>query len=232
MIQVRNLQFTYGNGSFRLEVDALSIGAGERVAWIGPSGSGKTTLLHLVAGIVRPSAGQAESCGVELTGLRDAARRDFRIANIGLVLQDFALLDYVNVLDNILLPYRINRSLRLESPVRARAQQLAMEFGLAEYLQRYPSHLSQGERQRVAVCRALVANPNLVLADEPTASLDPDNASRVLDALDQHAKHRGATLVVVTHDRDVIERFDRTIDISSFSRQLPATREGGLSDGR
>jgi len=232
MIQVRNLEFTYDQGAFRLQVEELSIDAGQRVTWTGPSGSGKTTLLHLVAGIVRPSAGQIESCGAELTDLSDSARRDFRIANIGLVFQDFALLDYLNVLDNILLPYRINRSLRLNSQARTRAEQLAREVGLAELLLRRPSQLSQGERQRVAVCRALVTNPKLVLADEPTANLDPGNAARVLDALDQHAKQQGATLVVVTHDQDVTARFDRTIDVASFCKPLQATAPGGLSDER
>ncbi len=169
---------------------------------------------------------------MDLTGLRDSARRDFRIANIGLVFQDFALLEYLNVLDNILLPYRINRSLRLDSPVRARAQQLATEMGLADLLLRRPTHLSHGERQRVAVCRALIANPKLVLADEPTANLDPDNASRVLDALDHFAKHQGATLVVVTHDHDVLVRFDHTIDVSSFCNQTQMTCGGGPGDER
>lgn len=232
MIQVRNLQFTYGQGSFRLQVDELSIAAGERVALIGPSGSGKTTFLHLIAGIVCPAVGQVETCRTELTGLRDAARRDFRIVNIGLVFQDFALLEYLNVLDNILLPYRINRSLQLDSPASARAQQLAKQLGLEELLLRRPSHLSQGERQRGAVCRALVASPKLVLADEPTANLDPDNALCVLDALDQHAKQRGATLVVVTHDQDLIGRFDRTIDVSSFARGMQVTRQGECADER
>ena len=227
MLQVLDLEFTYQQGGFCLQVDELSIAAGQRVAWTGPSGSGKTTFLHLVAGILRPSAGQVESCGVELTGLRDSSRRDFRIANIGLVFQDFALLDYLNVLDNILLPYRINRSLRLDSPVRARTQQLAAEVGLADLLLRRPTHLSHGERQRVAVCRALVANPKLVLADEPTANLDPDNASRVLDALDEQTKRQGATLIVVTHDQDAIGRFDRSTEISSFCNPVQATNEGG-----
>ena len=227
MIQIRELDFTYNQDGFRLHVDELAIPTGQRVAWTGPSGSGKTTLLHLIAGIVQPSAGQVKSCGMDLTGLRDSARRDFRIANIGLVFQEFALLDYLNVLDNILLPYRINRSLRLDSPVHARAQQLAAEVGLADLLLRRPTHLSHGERQRVAVCRALVANPKLVLADEPTANLDPDNASRVLDALDEHTKRQGATLIVVTHDQDAIGRFDRSIEISSFCNPVQATDEGG-----
>lgn len=216
MIELRDLQFAYAEGGFRLHVERLSIAKGQRVGWIGRSGSGKTTLLHLVAGIVSPASGRVDACGKELTALRDAARRDFRIANIGLVFQDFALLDYLSVLDNILLPYRINRSLHLEAAVRDRAQQLAEDVGLGDMLTRRPTQLSQGESQRVAVCRALVANPQLLLADEPTANLDSGSAARVLDVLDGYATKQAATLVVVTHDRDVLMRFDETIDISAF----------------
>ena len=216
MIELRDLQFAYEEGGFGLKVDRLSVPKGQRVGWIGPSGSGKTTLLHLVAGIAIPAGGHVETCGKDLTALRDGARRDFRIANVGLVFQDFALLDYLSVLDNILLPYRINRSLRLEEPVRARAQQLSDDVGVVDMLSRRPTQLSQGERQRVAVCRALIANPTLILADEPTANLDPRNAARVLDALDEYAKKQAATLVVVTHDRDVLTRFDETVDVSAF----------------
>jgi putative ABC transport system ATP-binding protein len=228
MINIRDLRFAYRQDDFGLRVDALSLAGGERVAWTGPSGSGKTTLLHLVAGIAMPSAGRVESCGTELTALGDAARRDFRIANVGLVFQDFALLDYLSVRDNILLPYRINRSLHLDGTVRARAQHLAAEVGLGDMLSRRPTQLSQGERQRVAVCRALIANPKLLLADEPTANLDAGNAARVLDILNAYAIKQAATLVVVTHDRDVLSRFDDVIDISAFCSQAQPKPAGGV----
>jgi len=230
MINICDLEFAYELEGFALQVDSLSIEKGQRVAWTGPSGSGKTTLLQLVAGIVPPCRGRIQSCGVELTDLTDASRRDFRIANVGLVFQDFALLEYLNVLDNILLPYRINRSLLLDKAVRSRAEQLASELGLGQLLLRRPKHLSHGERQRVAVCRALIADPQLVLADEPTANLDSDNAARVLDALDRHTSRSDATLVVVTHDEDVMPRFDRKIDVSSFCNHLQvadARRDAG-----
>jgi putative ABC transport system ATP-binding protein len=231
MIEIRDLQFAYAEKGFSLHVERLSVAQGQRVGCIGPSGSGKTTLLHLVAGIVSPASGRVDTCGTELTALRDAARRDFRIANVGLIFQDFALLDYLSVLDNILLPYRINRSLQLEGTVRDRARQLAEDVGLREMLFRRPAQLSQGERQRVAVCRALIANPELLLADEPTASLDPNNAARVLDILDGYATEQAATLVVVTHNRDVLSRFDAMIDVSAFCLPSHSEPAGGGDNG-
>ncbi|MGI9472363.1 MAG: ABC transporter ATP-binding protein, partial [Rubripirellula sp.] len=179
--------------------------------------SGTTPLLHLVAGISAVDVGCVTTCGQELSSLRDAARRDFRIANVGLVFQDFALLDYLSVLDNVLLPYRISPALQLDASVRERAEGLAASLGIVGLLSRKPTELSQGERQRVAVCRAVIARPKLLLADEPTANLDPRNATRVLDALQDYAHEQHATLVVVSHDRETIERFEESVDVSSFS---------------
>ena len=226
MIQICDLQFDYGKNGFALEVDELMIGAGERITWIGRSGTGKTTLLHLVAGIIRPKAGDITCCGTSITELVDSACRDFRIRNIGLVFQDFALLEYLTVLDNILLPYRINQSLLLDKSAETRATELAIAVGLASMLQRTPAHLSQGERQRVAVCRALITEPKVVLADEPTANLDNENATHVLNILDQYALEHGATLIVVSHDQIVLNRCKRVIDISSFCSN-PSTNDVG-----
>lgn len=221
MIELRNIHFSYGREGFELQVDQLTVSQGEHVCWIGPSGSGKTTLLHLVAGIFSPDAGQVKTCDVDLTSLRDSARRHFRIANIGLVFQDFALLDYLSVLDNILLPYRISPELSLEPTVRERAANLARKLGLGHYLSRRPGQLSQGEQQRVAVCRAIVTQPKLILADEPTANLDASNSARVLEALEEYANEHAATLIFVSHDQDVIRRFDNTFDVSRFCLSPP-----------
>lgn len=227
MIELKDLRFAYARGGFNLQVTNLAIAEGERSCWIGPSGSGKTTLLHLVAGIFSPKTGQVRACGVDVTAMSEAARRDFRIANIGLVFQDFALLNYLSVLDNILLPYRISRALHMDAAVRSRAEQLAIAVGLRELLRRRPTQLSQGERQRVAVCRAIIAHPQLLLADEPTANLDAGNANRVLDALEEYAAEHGATLVVVSHDRDVVMRFAETTDISEFCATTQIATAGG-----
>ncbi len=226
VIRVTDLQFRYGEGDFRLQVPTLELNEGSSTAFIGPSGSGKTTLLHLLAGIVLPGAGRIESNGVEVTNLSDAERRDFRVRHVGLVFQEFELLEYLSVLDNILLPYRINASLRLGASVRERAEKLAEDVGIRDKLQRYPRQLSQGERQRVAVCRAVLPEPVLLFADEPTGNLDPVNTTRVLDSLFGFAETSGSTLVTVTHDHELLPRFERVVDFKEFHVT------GGTAEGR
>ena len=215
-VQIHGLRFHYGEGDFRLHVPQLIVEDGEAIALVGPSGSGKTTLLHLLAGIAVPQSGEVVTCGVNLATLDDRARRDFRIRNIGLVFQEFELLEYLDVLDNVLLPHRISPALKLDAEVRERAARVAEEIGIESLLARYVTQLSQGERQRVAICRALATEPTLLLADEPTGNLDPDNKDRVLDSLFFSARRTGATLIAVTHDHDLLPRFERVIDFRDF----------------
>lgn len=226
MIQITDMRFRYGESGFRLDIPTLEIGLAEKVSLIGPSGSGKTTLLNLIAGISVPENGQIRIGTKEITGLSDENRRNFRISNIGLVFQEFELLEYLSVLDNIVLPYRINPTLVLTSAVRERAEHLADQVGIADKLGRYPHRLSQGERQRVAVCRAVMTEPSLVLADEPTGNLDPANKMRVLDILLEYIDSNGATLVTVTHDHEILERFDRVLDFMDFHAPLDIHRQG------
>jgi ABC-type lipoprotein export system ATPase subunit len=216
MIEVSDLEFRYGEGEFRLHVAELRVERGVTAACIGPSGSGKTTLLNLIAGILTPQGGSVVTDQVEVTQLSDEERRSFRITHIGLVFQEFDLLEYLSVLDNILLPYRINPALRLEPAVRERAGSLARQMGIGDKLARHPRKLSQGERQRVAVCRAVLPEPVLLLTDEPTGNLDPANKGRVLDIILDYAKTTGATLLTVTHDHDLLSKFDQVIDIKDF----------------
>jgi ABC-type lipoprotein export system ATPase subunit len=225
MVRVADLQFRYGEGEFVLRVPELVVERGETAAVIGPSGTGKTTLLHLIAGIAVPQAGRVATGGTQVAALDDANRRDFRVRHIGLVFQEFELLEHLDVLDNILLPYRINRTLRLEAAARERAVRLARSVGIGDKLGRLANRLSQGERQRAAVCRALVTEPELLLADEPTGNLDPTNKGRVLDILFDYATRQGATLVTVTHDHDLLGRFGRVIDFKQFHPADPADRE-------
>jgi putative ABC transport system ATP-binding protein len=216
MIAVHDLSFRYTQSEFRLRVPELVIQQGAKTALIGPSGSGKTTLLNLMAGITLPQAGRVVTAGVEVTSLGDAARRDFRVRHIGLVFQEFELLDHLTVRDNIMLAYRISGALKLDRPARERAEQLAREMDIGDKLDRYVRRLSQGERQRVAVCRALLPEPNVLLCDEPTGNLDPANKEHVLDILVDYVNQAGATLVAVTHDHDILPRFDEVVDFRQF----------------
>ena len=151
MISIHSLEFHYRYGEFRLSLPEFRVTQGEKVAVIGPSGSGKSTLLNLIAGILTPVRGTVNIGDVQVSGLSDAERRDFRITNIGFVFQDFELLDYLNVLDNIVHPYRITRALKLDKDVRARATMLAEGMGIGNLLKRRPNDLSQGEKQLVVV---------------------------------------------------------------------------------
>lgn len=201
---------------------ALAIEAGEKVAIVAPSGAGKTTLLHLIAGILVPQAGSVRVNGIELSALGDAARRDFRCEHVGLVFQTFELLEYLDVAENIRLPYLVNRRLRAKDPGEAAVRELAAQAGLGEKLRRGVERLSQGERQRVALCRALIARPALLLADEPTGSLDPATGRVALDLLLELARVHRSTLVAVTHDRGLLGAFDRTVDLAELSARGPA----------
>jgi putative ABC transport system ATP-binding protein len=155
--------------------------------------------------------------GLELTNLGVEDRQDLRILKLGLVFQEFELLEYLHVLDNILLPYRITPILALDEPARDRAISLAEDVGLGDKLKRFPDQLSQGERQRVALCRALVTRPAVILGDEPTGNLDNVNRDHVTEALFRYSKETGAPLVVVTHDQELVERFDRNIDVTELA---------------
>ena len=213
LIQIKQLQFGYRVGAFRLAVESLHIEAQERVALIGPSGCGKTTLLNLLAGILVPTMGEIDVEGTCISGLNQEDRQDFRALHMGLVFQEFELLEYLTVLDNVLLPFRLNPILQLTKAVQERARMLCGKVGLSDKTKRYPAHLSQGERQRVAVCRALVTQPVVIFGDEPTGNLDPVNRDIVMDILSEYSESSKAPLVIVTHDHELLDRFDRTMDI-------------------
>lgn len=213
MIRIRNLRFAYPAG-FALEVPRFDLSPGERVAVIGPSGSGKTTLLALIAGIAQPDAGDIAVGGVAVQAMGDRARLEWRRTRLGQVFQDFQLIEYLGVLDNILHPCRLGPGLPLTPARRDRARHLARAAGLGARLDHKPAALSQGERQRVAVCRALLTEPELVLADEPTGNLDPAAKTLVLDMiLDRGAPH---AVLAVTHDHALLDRFDRMVDFAEF----------------
>ena len=216
MINIQNLTYSYPGSPFLLKIPELSIQQGEKIGIIGPSGFGKTTLLNLIAGILLPLTGDLFVNGKSLSQLSDPHRRNFRIKNIGFVFQDFRLVEYLDVLDNVLFPFRINSQLDLTKTVKANALDLLDAMGIGDKIRRYPSRLSHGERQRVAICRALVNNPSTILADEPTGNLDPDNKQHIMEILYDYSSRQDASLLVVTHDHNLLTGFERILDFATF----------------
>ena len=216
MLRVDGVRFDYptaaGGPAFSLQVPHLGLEAGRSVAIIGPSGCGRPTLLKLAAGILEPRSGEVEFDGHRLDRMAAEERRRLRLARIGVVFQDFRLLDHLDVLGNVLLPFRLGAG-PLDAGARQTAEELMDRLGIAGLRRRPVARLSQGERQRAAICRALVTRPGLVLADEPTGNLDPANKRVILDELIEAARDREAAVLAVTHDHDLLDAFDDVVDL-------------------
>lgn len=216
MISISDVAFAYGAGGFSLSIPDFAVKSGERIAVVGPSGSGKTTLLNLIAGLETPDRGRVEVDGIDVGASSEGERRAFRASKIGFVFQNFALMDYLTGMENILYPYRVSPALTLDAAARERAQALADACGIGAKLSRRPAALSQGEQQRVAICRALATRPKLILADEATGNLDPAAKTAIIDILFARAEEAGATVLAVTHDHELLPRFDRVVDFAEF----------------
>lgn len=219
MINLEDIKYSYPNSDFHLSIDKLKIEQGKRTAVIGPSGFGKTTMLNLIAGILIPDEGKISISETEINLLADDNRRNYRLVNIGFVFQDFKLIEYLNVLDNIILPSRINKILKLTNDLRERGRDLAKSLGIGDKLNKYPGKLSQGEKQRVAICRALLNNPSVILADEPTGNLDPENKKHIMNILFEYVEKFNSTLITVTHDHELLSGFDTIIDFKDFHKK-------------
>ncbi|MCA9303136.1 MAG: ATP-binding cassette domain-containing protein [Phycisphaerales bacterium] len=213
MLEIRDLIHRYRPGEPPvLTLDDFRVDPGEQVVVTGKSGSGKSTLLHLSAGLMEPSRGGIRVDGVELRTLRAARRDRFRGRRIGMVFQTFHLLHGFSAKENILAALMFS-----DMPAAAhekRADQLLGVLGIQRPNARVDT-LSIGQQQRVAVARAVACSPALVLADEPTASLDPELARAALDLLQGACRSCGSALVCVTHDRSIVDRFDRHVDLAS-----------------
>jgi putative ABC transport system ATP-binding protein len=216
LISLSNIHFEYPNSDFHLEFDQLTFESASKTAVIGPSGFGKTTLLNLISGISVPQRGVVQINQHHISELADSERRAFRLLNIGFIFQDFRLIEYLKVSDNISLPFRINNALKITDKVRDRLGEVAKAMHIDDKLNKYPGHLSQGERQRVAICRALINEPRIILADEPTGNLDPDNKQKTMDMLFGYVDNQGSTLITVTHDHQLLAGFDRIIDFKDL----------------
>jgi lipoprotein-releasing system ATP-binding protein len=214
LIHVDNVYKHYTRHKTRIDVLCgvqMEIAAGEMVAIVGPSGAGKSTLLHLLGGLDRPSAGTIRYDGIALSQLRDEALADFRNQHIGFVFQLHYLLPEFSALENAMMPALIRR--RAKPEAKKEAQQLLISVGLGDRLHHRPGELSGGEQQRVAVARALMNAPAVVLADEPTGNLDRAMSQSLQLLLRQLNEERGQTFIIVTHDREFAAQMDRAISL-------------------
>ena len=218
---LRNVGFRWpGRQTFRLSVPDFSVAPGESVLLLGESGSGKSTLLSLICGIVVPQEGRVEVDGTDLSALRPGARDRFRAERIGVIFQQFNLLPYGTVRDNILLPLRFAPDRRARAgDAGAQADRLCTALGLAPDLMTAPAgRLSVGQQQRVAVARALIGQPPLIIADEPTSALDARTQDAFLGLLFDQVRAAGSALLMVSHDDRLGARFDRVLRLEDIAR--------------
>jgi putative ABC transport system ATP-binding protein len=213
-LETRSICKTYRTDSTQVRaVDTVSIQvkAGEFVALVGPSGSGKTTMLAMLAGLLRPSQGEALVGGQKLSRMRESELTRFRLKNIGVTLQANNLVSFLTAQENVELMLRLNQM--YDKRGEARAKELLACLGLADRLDSLPSQLSGGQQQRVAIARALVHEPSLVLADEPTASLDTERAYQVVETLASLIREQNRAGIMVTHDLRMCVHVDRVIQL-------------------
>ncbi len=223
VVSIADLRFDW-NGTPCLDLPAFALAAGERCFVHGPSGSGKSTLLNLLAGVLVPQAGTVRVLGHSLGALSGVARDRFRADHVGLVFQQFNLVPYLSMLDNVLLPCRFSARRRARAgDARRTAEHLLQQLDLAPALwRRAPTALSVGQQQRVAAARALIGCPELVIADEPTSALDADRQAAFLELLGRECAASGASLVFVSHDRRLAEHFPRSVALADLNRVIPA----------
>ena len=215
ILEVSNLQKIYTTRFGGSKVQALSnvtfsVEKGEYVAIMGESGSGKTTLLNILAALDRPTAGKVVLEGKELSGIKEAAMATFRRENLGFVFQEFNLLDTFSIRDNILLPLVLNGE--KPSELEKKLQPIAEELGIAELLNKFPYEVSGGQKQRTAVARALITNPKLILADEPTGALDSKSTDDLLRVF-REINAQGQTILMVTHSTKAASHASRVLFI-------------------
>ncbi len=214
IIQTKNLQKTYGSGD--LEVHAvdgvdLQIDKGEFTAIVGPSGSGKTTLLNIIGGLDTASEGEVWINDIEISKLKDNQMIDFRLKNIGFVFQAYNLIPVLTAKENVSFIMLLQNRSKEERD--ARAMELLDAVGLADHYDRRPGQLSGGQQQRVAVARALASKPAYILADEPTANLDSQSTTNLLDIMARLNKEEGITFVFSTHDQRVVDKARRVVTL-------------------
>lgn len=209
-LQLTNVSKYYGEGSTRvcaLDKVSITVKPGEFVAVVGPSGSGKSTFLSIAGALLQPSEGEVHLNGQPISKLSDKELSSIRLKEIGFIMQSSNLVPYLTVLDQLLVVKKMSGKIRAED--KALATKLLEELGLGAKLKSFPEELSGGEKQRTAIARALMNQPNVILADEPTASLDTQRAHEVVNLIANQVKTRGIAAVMVTHDERMLEYCDK-----------------------
>ena len=210
MIQVQDIHKSFGDLEVLKGVH-LEVNKGEIVAIVGKSGAGKTTLLQIIGTLDRPTRGKVLIDGTDVFAMRDKELAAFRNKHIGFIFQFHQLLPEFTALENVCIPAMIAR--QKESEYRVRAEKLLRELGLGDRMEHKPNELSGGEKQRVAAARALMMSPDIILADEPTGSLDTQNKKELSELLLQLRQQYGQTILLVTHDKELAQMADRTVEI-------------------
>jgi putative ABC transport system ATP-binding protein len=209
MLELKSLKKSYNQGSQNIEIFEnlnFHVKEGQRVAIMGKSGSGKSTLLSLISGIIKPESGDIFLNSISYKDLQESELNDFRATNIGFIFQNFHLVSYLNALENVMLPAKV---CHISQP-KEKAIKLLESVGLGHRLDHLPSQLSGGEKQRVGIARALIHNPKIILADEPSGNLDDETGNAVMDILFELIKKNHTTLILVTHSKDVASRCEKT----------------------
>lgn len=227
IVHLSDVQFAWAGQPTLLDIDSFDVRAGERLFLRGPSGSGKSTLLGLIAGVLDPQSGTIGVLGQNIAHLSGAQRDRLRADQLGVIFQLFNLVPYLSVVQNVGLPCRFSKRRLTEatskSPVDAEARRLLARLGLddPELLARNVTDLSVGQQQRVAVARALIGKPSLIIADEPTSALDADTRDHFIELLSEEVQRSRATLLFVSHDAALAPLFDRALDLAEINKTAP-----------
>jgi len=228
VLQVQDIRFGYDPGQTLIDIGNFKIGKGESIFLRGPSGSGKSTLLGLIGGVLAPDAGSVTICGQDITKIPPGRRDQIRADHLGIIFQQFNLLPYLSVIQNCVLPCRFSdkrkrRAINKDGTVVAAAKSLVRSLGLSDrHLSRPVGELSVGQQQRVAVARALIGGPDLIIADEPTSALDHNNRDRFIELLNLQRESFGSSLLFVSHDNTLAGHFDRAESLTNLNQRAAA----------
>jgi len=228
VLKLSHISFGYERDHVLMRVPDFTIQRGQSVFLRGASGSGKSTLLGLIGGVLKPASGQVSICGHETTSVSATRRDKIRADHLGIIFQQLNLLPYLNIIQNVTLPCRFSkiRAARASGESGSAAQaarKLVTDLGIGpEMLGRNVGHLSIGQQQRVAVARALIGSPDLIIADEPTSALDTDNRDRFIELLNAQRKRFDCSLLFVSHDLSLARHFDHAIDLDDLNMAASA----------